>query len=454
MRSLINKGVRAVGWLLTGLMLVACGASPIDRLAKPPNLYATGRNYQADKVPPALRTVSPRVLYVTDRSQQLNGDGSVTYLAERSDSMAFGTAEVRFQGIDDWPALVRMTHADTGARPPRLDVVSYQDEIRFSKTPLPAERRLGRVVTEAEAERDYELFAQQFRKAMAQEVREAGTGRILLFVHGVNNGFEDALTSLTNIWHYSGRRSIPMAFSWPAGNAGVFKYFKDREAGDFSVFHLKELLDLLASVPEIEDIDIVAHSRGTDVATTALRELVIRERGRGKRPKVTLKTGTLILAAPDLDVGIVRQRLISERFFAAFEQVNVYVNPDDQALALSAWLTQEARFGRLDASNFAPGELASLKKVGLVHFIRVEGAGGLGHSYFRDNPGAMSDIALALRTRAFPGGTLRPLQLDHDNIWTLQANYPLEQLPDLEQERPFDPVLDLAFSPGFVGGER
>lgn len=454
MLELVKRRGRVFGWLAVALLLVACGASPVDRLAKPPNLYATGRNYQADQVPPALRTVSPRVLYVTDRSQRLNGDGTVSYLAERSDSMAFGAAEVQFQGVADWPTLVRMTHADTGARPPRLNVTSYRDEIRFSKTPLPAERRLGRVVTEGDAARDYALFAQKFRQAIGDEVRRAGTGRVLLFVHGVNNGFDDALTSLTNIWHYSGRRSIPMAFSWPAGNAGVFKYFKDREAGDFSVFHLKELLDLLASVPEIEDIDIVAHSRGTDVATTALRELVIRERGRGKRPKVTMKTGTLILAAPDLDVGIVRQRLISERFFAAFEQVNVYVNPDDRALALSSWLTQEARFGRLDASNFAPGELASLKKVGLVHFVRVEGAGGLGHSYFRDNPGAMSDIALALRTRAFPGGTLRPLQLDHDNIWTLQANYPLDQLPDLERDREFDPVLDLAISPSFDGGER
>ncbi|MEP1328995.1 alpha/beta hydrolase [Pseudophaeobacter sp.] len=454
MLDLVKRRGHALGLLAAGLLLVACGSSPVDRLARPPNLYATGQNYQADRVPAALRSVSPRVLYVTDRSQRLNGDGTVSYLAERSDSMAFGAAEVQFQGVADWSELVRMTHADTGARPPRLNVTSYKDEIRFSKTPLPPERRFGRVVTEAGAERDYALFAQQFRRAMGEEVRRAGTGRVLLFVHGVNNGFDDALTSLTNIWHYSGRRSIPMTFSWPAGSAGVFKYFKDREAGDFSVFHLKELLDLLASVPEIEDIDIVAHSRGTDVATAALRELVIRERGRGKRPKVTLKTGTLILAAPDLDVGIVRQRLISERFFSAFEQVNVYVNPDDRALALSSWLTQEARFGQLDASHFAPGELAALKKVGLVHFIRVEGAGGLGHAYFRDNPGAMSDIALALRTRAFPGGTLRPLKLDHDNFWTLKPNYPLDQLPDLDPGRAFDPVRDLAFVPAFDGGER
>ncbi|NVK14357.1 MAG: alpha/beta hydrolase [Rhodobacteraceae bacterium] len=418
--------------LLLALAVAGCAVSPVDRLAKPPNLYTTGLNYQAEEVPVAQRSVAPRLLYVTNRSQRLNGDGSVTYLAERSDSMAFGTAQVQFTRVQDWPELVALTHADGKGRLPRLKVAGYRDGIRFSKTPLPAERRDGRVVTEARAEQEYAAYSAAFRKAVAAEVRRAGTGRILLFVHGFNNDFDDALTTLANIWHYAGRRSVPMMFSWPAGNSGLFKYFRDREAGDFSVFHLKEMLDLLASVPEVEDIDIVAHSRGSDLATTALRELVIRERGRGRQPKLTLKTGTLILAAPDLDVGFVRQRLMSERVFAAFEQVNVYINPEDQALALASVLTRESRFGRLDATDFAPGELASLKKVGLVHFIRVEGAGGSGHSYFRDNPGAMSDIALALRTRAFPGGTLRPLELDHDNIWTLHPDYPLDRLPDLD----------------------
>ena len=67
-----------------------------------------------------------------------------------------------------------------------------------------------------------------------------------------------------------------------------------------------------------------------------------------------------------------------------------------------------------------------------MHFIRVEEVrGGVGHSYFRDNPAVLSDIVLALRTRAFPGGTLRPLELDQDGFWQLHPNYPLERLPDL-----------------------
>ncbi|NDW47715.1 alpha/beta hydrolase [Ruegeria sp. PrR005] len=417
--------------VLSCLVAGACGTRP-DRLARVPNIYAEGRNYQAGQVTEYYQTVTPEILYATNRSQDLKEDGQVEYLSDRSDSLAFGRATVSFDGVTSWPKLVELTKAGPGRRPPRLSLAGFRDEIRFARSPLPAERREGRVVTEARAQRDYDAYAARFREMMGAQVRRSGTGAVLIYVHGFANDFPEALTTLANVWHYAGRRSIPMAFSWPAGNPGLLKYFRDSESGDFSVYHFKEVLDLLASVPEVEQIDIVAHSRGTDVATSALRELVIRERARGNQPKLTMKTGTLILAAPDLDVGTVRQRLISERFSEAFEQVSVYINPRDQALAYSSFLTQEARFGRLDATDFAPGELASLRKVGLVHFIRVEGAGGLGHSYFRDNPGVMSDMALTLRTRAFPGGTLRPLTLDHENIWTLHSDYPLDRLPDLE----------------------
>lgn len=190
---------------------------------------------------------------------------------------------------------------------------------------------------------------------------------------------------------------------------------------------------MLAAIPEVSDIDVVAHSRGTDVITTALRELIIFARGQGIHPKLALKTGTFIMAAPDLDVGITRQRLQSERFSEAFEQINLYINPKDGALRFSAYLTRSSRLGATEAGDFVDGELQLLRKEGLVHFIRVEDLkGGLGHGYFRDNPAVLSDVVLALRTRAFPGGTLRPLELDEDGFWELHPNYPLERLLELQ----------------------
>ncbi|MEM8578106.1 MAG: alpha/beta hydrolase [Pseudomonadota bacterium] len=398
-------------------------------LAAPPNLFRAGSNYQAERVPEGLRSTAPTMFYVTDRMPEGQGYGSA-----RSDSMAFGSAQVSYGSGLTWEELVARTHAGRGGD--ALRVTQTTEMVRFSETPLPFVRQDGALRTVAEARAVYQEETAAFQAAIAAEIRATGNGRVLVYVHGFNNDFADGLTTLANIWHFAGRRTVPVAFTWPAGaGRGPIGYFSDRESGTFAVHHAKEFLRMLAAIPEVEDIDIVAHSRGTDVMTQALREMIIFERGRGVPPKMGLKTGTLILAAPDLDTGIVRQRLVAERFSEAFEQVNAYINPRDGALRLSSFLTRSDRFGALNAEDVKPGEIALLRKEGLVHFIRVEGevGGRFGHTYFRDNPAVLSDIVLALRTRAFPGGTLRPLDEGEDGIWQLHPNYPLERLPDLDR---------------------
>ncbi|MEL7097280.1 MAG: alpha/beta hydrolase [Pseudomonadota bacterium] len=398
-------------------------------LAPPPNLYLEGRNYQAEAVPGVLQTATPTIFFVTDRARDGAGYG-----AKRSDAMVFGAADVSFGTGLSWQEVVARTHTDSGRRLSRLEVRDTQALVQFSGTPLPYERADGVLRTVAQAREVYQQETRAFQDAIAEQIRQTGNTRVLVYVHGFNTGFDDTLTTLANLWHFAGRRTVPVAFSWPAGSGiGPIGYFSDRESGTFAVHHAKEFLRMIAAIPEVEDIDIVAHSRGTDVMTQALREMIIFERGRGVHPKLGMKTGTLILAAPDLDTGIVRQRLVAERFSEAFEQVNAYINPRDAALRLSSILTKSDRFGALRAEDVKPGEIARLKKHGLVHFIRVEGrvGGTFGHSYFRDNPAVLSDIVLALRTRAFPGGTLRPLEEGADGIWQLHPNYPLERLPDL-----------------------
>ena len=422
---------RRRGFLVGLLALLAACTTDIS-LSQPPNLYLDGRNYPSELVPEALQVIDPPIFFVTDREPQHEGDVVTGYGTGRSDAMAFGMTRIQF-GAVSWEDLVQRTHIDGGRRLSRLDIQKVEELVRFPEVPLPATRRQGALRTTPEAAQGYQARTKAFQDAIRAEIRRTGNGRVLVYVHGVSNDFGNSVQTLASLWHFTGRRSTPVAFTWPAGNSGLLGYFQDREAGDFSVYHAKEFLRMLAAIPEVEDIDIVAHSRGTSVMTQALREMVIFARGQGVPPKLAMKTGTLILAAPDIDAGIVRQRLGGDQVSEAFEQVNVYVNPDDVALRLSSFLTKYPRIGAAGAEDFKPGELAALRKEGLMHFIRVEGASGSdSHSYFRNNPAVLSDIVLALRTRAFPGGTLRPLEEDIDTIWRLQPNYPLERLPDLE----------------------
>lgn len=415
-------------FILLAACLIIGGCAVGIRLAPPPNLYRSGQNYPDDLVPAVWRTAEPKIFYMTDRAP---GDDS--YGSGRSDSMAFGAATVKFGRDLEWEELLERTRSDSDESISSLWVPDFEEIVRFEATPLPYARTDGALTHLQEALDVYDAQAARFQAVIADEIAQTGNRSLLVYVHGFNNDFEDSLTTLANLWHFAGRESVPVSFTWPAGNGiGPLGYFRDRDAGVFSVHHTKEFLRMLAEMPEVDSIDIIAHSRGTDVVTTALRELMIEARGAGIHPKLMLKTGTFIMAAPDLDVDIVRQRLQAERFSEAFEQINLYINPNDGALRLSAYLTQSVRLGALNNEDFAEGELQLLRKEGLVHFIRVENVrGGFGHAYFRDNPAVLSDVVPALRTRAFPGGTLRPLEQDGDGVWVLHPNYPLDRLPDL-----------------------
>lgn len=425
-----NPG-RMLAALMALVLLAGCADRSTLKLARPPNLYSQGENYPAAAIPETFRTVAPELLYATDRQPLRDAQGALTGYGEaRSDSLALGVSRVRFGTADDWPALVRRTHADAGEPIARLTLQGTDEAVRLPETPLPFERRGARLEVLAPARAAYDAATRAMQGEIAARLRASGQDSVLVYIHGVNNDFRDSVATTANIWHFAGRRGVPVALSWPASDTGLLKYFRDVTSGDFSVFHVKEFLRALAGIPELARIDIIAHSRGSAIMTTALRELLIEARAAGRDPRAAMKTGILIMAAPDLDVGVTRQRLIAERFAEAFEQINIYANPGDRVLNLSRLVRAAALLGKLTSNDFEPEEIASLTRAGNVHFIRVAELGGvLGHAYFRANPAVLSDIALTLRSRGAPGSAFRPLVAETGNIWRLDPDYPAGPLP-------------------------
>lgn len=414
---------------LAGLMsLMLMGCSVGLTLAPPPNLYRTGQNYPEQNVAPALRTAAPKIFFVTDRAR--SGD---SYNSDRSDAMVFGQATVRFGENLEWRELLRRTRADSEKKISTLWVQDIDELVRFPRTPLPFQRINDRLQALPDAQAQYDTQTRAFQAGLRAQLRAAETGRVLIYIHGYNNRFEDSISALANIWHFAGRRSVPIAFTWPSGNGfGLLGYFRDRDSGMFSVFHTKEFLRMLSRMPEVKNIDIIAHSQGSAVATTALRELVIEHRAAGRNPRKAMKTRSLIMAAPDLDAGIVQQRLQAERFSDGFHQINLYINPDDIALRVSRLITGQERIGAVNPEDFPAGDLAVLQSQAQVHLIRVENVRAVsGHSYFRQNPAVLSDIALTLRTGARPGEDGRPLEPGPSGMWVLHENYPLQRLKEI-----------------------
>jgi pimeloyl-ACP methyl ester carboxylesterase len=408
---------------LAGVLVVACSDS--QRLAPPPNILTGTGVYQDVGIPVFLRTTTPRIFYVTDRTREPGAPSVQRYAAGRSSSMAFGVRTVAFGEGLSWAGLKALSVDKGMRRAVKLRTLRSEELVRFPATPLPFSSVGGQVRTLPGPAAKNAAAERRFKAEIAQELARAGQDSAIIYIHGNRNGFDDAAATLVNLWHFAGRRSIPIAYSWPTRKNGFLEYLSARESSEFSVFHLKAFLRMLAEVPGLKRIHIVAHSRGTDLATTALREMIIAERAAGRNPRRTLKIETLILAAADLNFDVVRQRLIAERIGPAFGQIVVYMNPRDSALGLAQRVMRGRRFGRITASNLGPEEREIFARIKNVNFINVEQVGGnVGHSYFRKNPDVMSDIILTLQTGALPGGSERPLKNITVNFWNMHKGYP------------------------------
>ena len=309
-------------FLFTGLIVLS-SCSTERLLAPTPNIFANG-SYPQSEISTANQSVQPPIFFITDRKSSLE-EGKIVYGAERSSSMVFGASTVAFGEDQDWQSLSTASGLIEREKKLALNVVETKEILRFDPTPTPFRVVNGKPIRIPNAVASYNRKRSKFQTRIRQEMRLANKNEVTIFVHGFNNSFDDAIFALSDIWHFSGRRGVPIAYSWPSGAGGLFGYFTDRESGEYTVFHFKEFIRQLSEIPELRKIHIVAHSRGTDVTTTALRELIIAVRAQGKNPKKVLKIENLIMAAPDLDFSVVRQRLIAEGFGASIGQITVYM---------------------------------------------------------------------------------------------------------------------------------
>jgi esterase/lipase superfamily enzyme len=240
--------------------------------------------------------------------------------------------------------------------------------------------------------------------------------------------FEQAVLDVAGFWHFLGRQGVPIAYTWPAGRGGALRgYTYDRESGQFTIFHLKQFLRLLASCPQLRKIHVVAHSRGTDVAASAIRELFIESRGAGGHPNLRLKIGNLVLLAPDIDVSLASQRFAAEGIGLGLDRLTIYVSQNDRALDASNWLHSGLRRVGQSTIDDLPVELRGRLENAIVADIvdvRVP-SGLLGHTYAQSSPEASSDLILLLRDNRDPGRENgRPLERLAPRYWVINEGYP------------------------------
>jgi len=422
-------------WITFCSLVLLLGCSGQRKMMPTPNLYVDSGPGLYEDLAPDLQTSEVPIFYVTDRVPEKDENGKLKYGYGRSASQAFGKALVALGDDLTWEQLKEASRTNKRLEPVNLKVLDIEEIVRGPNSPIPYKEVNGEIIEQESFVEERTKGNEVIHQAVARQLALSPRKEVFIFVHGYHDTFEDGVFVMAELWHFLGRYGVPIAYTWPAGHPGLFGYTYDSESTEFTVYHLRQLLILLASFPEVEKINLIGHSRGTDVVVTALRELTIAARAQGLDPKEIYKMHNFVIAAPDIDLQVAIQRIIGDHLALSANRFTLYSSPKDKAMGASKWLnaSPRGRLGTLGVNKMPETMIATDKyssaNISFINFSgkKSEGGGGIGHSYFRKSPEVSSDLILMLREDIDPGPPGRPLESLGQKFWKIPKGYPALQ---------------------------
>nr|WP_244919939.1 alpha/beta hydrolase [Rhizobium grahamii] len=218
--------------------------------------------------------------------------------------------------------------------------------------------------------------------------------QVLIFVHGFNNTYADAVFRFAQIVHDSGTDAAPILFTWPS-RGRVFDYLYDKESANYSRRALEDLILQAAKSPDVDDVTILAHSMGGWLAAEALRGVAMREKS------IPSKVRNVILASPDIDIDVFRRQFTEmgprRPHFA------ILTSTRDKALEVSGWLSGGVnRVGGTDLRPYAP--LLEELGVSVIDTSGIATSDPLGHNAFAGSPEIVRLLGRRLAGQSLQGG--------------------------------------------------
>jgi esterase/lipase superfamily enzyme len=220
-------------------------------------------------------------------------------------------------------------------------------------------------------------FLASVRQALAR--RPKADRSILVFIHGYNTKFEEAVFRFAQIVHDSGFKGVPILFTWPS-RGKLLDYPYDRESAVYSRDDLEAMLTTLATRSGARQIDILAHSMGNFLFVETLRQARIRGNGTFNG-----KLGSVMLAAPDIDIDVFRKQLL---VIGRMERpMTIFVSKDDKALSFSSFFwSSQSRAGATTISDPEVIRRLEERNIFVVDITQVPGQDKLNHSKFASSP--------------------------------------------------------------------
>ncbi|MDH7798868.1 esterase/lipase superfamily enzyme [Beijerinckia sp. GAS462] len=203
--------------------------------------------------------------------------------------------------------------------------------------------------------------------------------RVFVFVHGFNTQFDRAVFRFAQLIHDADATAVPVLFSWPS-RGRLLDYSRDFDNASYSRSDLANLLKTAANSASVSEVVILAHSMGGWPAVEAVRQLALEYHG------VPQKIRQLILASPDLDVGVFRRQI--EDMGPRRPQITLFVSQRDRALQVSRFISRGAtRLGAIDLTRDEyQQQLAGLKGITVLDLSALNAGDRINHDLYATSP--------------------------------------------------------------------
>lgn len=312
------------------------------------------------------------------------------------------------EGTARVPILVATTRKKTTEDPGEMFGGERSDALSYAAitVSIPPDRKVGSVqwpgALPGDPKRDFVTVSadyidkKAFAASIAETARRTRHPRVLIFVHGFNNRFDDAVYRFAQITHDSKAEAVPVLFTWPSrGDVRLRSYTYDRESANYSRDALEELIDQIAAYPHIKEIHLLAHSMGNWVTLEALRGRSLRHVARGND-----KVKQAMLVAPDVDVDVFRATI--KRMGPNRPKMLLFASQDDGALSLSKEIWGGVdRIGEVGATEPYRTEFER-ERIAVYDLTPLKTSGGNAHSRAFDD---ITDVMELVRQRNAQQGT-------------------------------------------------
>jgi esterase/lipase superfamily enzyme len=220
----------------------------------------------------------------------------------------------------------------------------------------------------------------EFVNDLRAYVDGCGSKQALVFVHGFNVKFLDAMLRTAQIAADLSFPGVAIAFSWPSrGVMTLLGYTRDEEQVRWTLPDLSEFLELIAEQSGATTIHLVAHSMGNRVLTDALTRL-----GAAAARRTATSFNEVILTAPDIDAGTF-SRDVAPAILPTARRVTLYASSNDLALKFSKTVHGYPRAGE------SGDHIVLIDGIDTIDVSSID-TGFVGHFYYGDNRSVLSDM--------------------------------------------------------------